>query len=320
MRKSNSQENAWLLYSSSCASDDLSSEPVLVTAEPAASRWGSVLVRTYSPSGEGRATESEEYTDDCSADWLRLRYPGHVAMAPTLMPGQFFPRIWRNGLRATGRCPRDQQAFPRDLQIWRRDGAIAVHRLLEQLAFVFDVIEPCSANVNAFGPATRDLLFLACTEVEAALRGVLLANQQSGNEDAVKRLSTKDYVSLLGPMRLNEYRLRLALYQSEWDLPVSPFEAWNDDAPTRSLPWYDAYNAAKHDRENARRQATLRACIDSVAAACILLVAQFGTDSNEVRRVLAHVAGFEFVSSPVWRHDEQYFPASVDGFRAVRCL
>ncbi len=204
------------------------------------------------------------------------------------------------------------------LLVARRGTAVTVHRLLEQLARVFESIEPARANAGAFGPATRDVLFLACTEVEAAFRGVMVANGHRGGRDATYRFSMRDYVQLLAPMRLNEYRLRLALYQDEWIDEVSPFATWSTTAPTQSLNWYDAYNAAKHDREGARNRATLRAVVDAVAAAYLLLVAQFGKDSREVRHVLDHIAGFEFVSEPTWRHDELYFPADAAGFNAVQ--
>ena len=47
---------------------------------------------------------------------------------------------------------------------------------------------------------------------------------------------------------LTEFEIILPLYP--WLDPIWPFRGWDASHPTQSLPWYDAYNAAKHDRES----------------------------------------------------------------------
>jgi hypothetical protein len=42
------------------------------------------------------------------------------------------------------------------------------------------------------------------------------------------------------------------------------------------LPWYDAYNADKQDRESEFERATLQFAFEAVAACAVMIVAQFG--------------------------------------------
>lgn len=280
-------------------------------------QYGPFAMRKYEPSGFGTLLRSIEHVDGNDEGFLARRFRHFTSREPTLLPGQYYPRIWRNGWTAAQDCPRNYDGYPHELAVARRAAAASVHRLLQQLSSVFETVEPTLANAQVFGPALRHLLILACTEVEAAWRGILVANRYARSLVPDARLNTTDYVNLLTLMRLNEYELRLALYQDEWTDVVAPFSRWAPANPTRTLPWYDAYNAAKHDREQARARANLCAVIDAVAAAFILLTAQFGEDAPEVRAVLDHMSGFELVREPAWAADELYFPADEHGFERV---
>jgi hypothetical protein len=55
-----------------------------------------------------------------------------------------------------------------------------------------------------------------------------------------------------------------------------PFAGWSPTSPTKSLPWYDAYNRTKHDRANHFEAATLENCILAVMANVVLFAARFG--------------------------------------------
>jgi hypothetical protein len=281
------------------------------------STWGQQFYRDYIPSGpETPIDNTGSYETGVDEAWIQARHhPNYVVRRPTHLPGQFHPRVWRNGWSRTRDCPGVLAEYPRSLGAARRSAAASVHQLLVQLAGVFNVVEPSDANRTAHGPEMRRVLLLACMEVEAALRGILLANGYAMPPN--NRLTTNQYVELLEPMRLNEYSLRLTLYRDEWQHPVAPFANWTRAHPSASLPWYEAYNFAKHDREGERHRADLNAAIDAVAAACILLVAQFGDRSVDVRAVLDHIAGFLFERQPEWTSDQLYFTADEFGFEAV---
>ena|SRR5437899_563517 len=75
------------------------------------------------------------------------------------------------------------------------------------------------------------------------------------------------------------------------------------------LPWYDAYNAAKHDRESHFDKATLGHVITSLCAIAAMLAAQYG----EIRAWRDHLGRFiEVRGRPKWRLREQFFPRYYD--------
>jgi hypothetical protein len=65
---------------------------------------------------------------------------------------------------------------------------------------------------ECFGHATRNILILACTEVEAHWKKILEANGYENKERGDRRLNTKDYVHLLDAMRLDQYVVNLNYY------------------------------------------------------------------------------------------------------------
>lgn len=153
-----------------------------------------------------------------------------------------------------------------------------IHTLISRLESIFNVVEPHDQNVEVFGHEIRNLILIACTEVEAQAKGILKAN----NVRPIRHdFGMRDYHKLLGAMYLDEYEVKMPLY------PLlakrAPFANWS---PLRlssgqwmtGLNWYDAYNAIKHDREQQFHQSKLSYAIDAVLACVVLLEAQFGYD------------------------------------------
>ena len=95
----------------------------------------------------------------------------------------------------------------------------------------------------------------------------------------------------------------------------TPFAQWSDVAPTKSLAWYDAYNAVKHHREAEFSKATLEVLLDAVAALHIMQVAQWGP---EVFSLLHEnrFSPFTAVVAPVISPAEVYMP-SLDESRTL---
>ena len=188
-----------------------------------------------------------------------------------------------------------------------------IEGLFEDLLSIFRVVHPAKGNLEAFGGAIRDIIILACTEVEAQWKGVLEAH----NVQPVKGgfFTTRDYVKLLPVMKLNEYELKLNRYP--WLPPTGPFIGWNPHDSTKSLPWYDAYNKVKHDRESEFVNATLRHAIEAVAACVVMLAAQFGLEALK-RHDLKQL--FEFVRRPEWDPKDWYYqPIPHEAWVQVRC-
>lgn len=145
----------------------------------------------------------------------------------------------------------------------------SLYLLIQKLYDLFLYIEPSTQGQMSYGHKTRELLILACTEVENAWQKYM---KVAGETRA--RLTTNDYVKLLQPLHLKEYEVTLKSYSSV--TPRKPFLNWVAANPTSSLAWYDAYNKTKHDRENHFYEATLETCIDAVAANIILFCVRYG--------------------------------------------
>jgi hypothetical protein len=170
--------------------------------------------------------------------------------------------------------------------------------LVEQLTRLFRVISPENHNLNAYGHEIRNLIILTCTEVEAQWKGVLRANRYHGSQD---RFSTNDYVKLLEPLKLREYHVNLPMYPQI--PPCSPFITWEGNAASQSLPWYEAYNAVKHDRENKLSEARLEYAVNAVVACAVMLKAQYGV-IPAWRDYLGQF--FRFTNEPTWSDQEKY--------------
>lgn len=197
---------------------------------------------------------------------LRSSLKGHVGtrtkLSPTtFQPGEYHPRIWRQYA-----CPKAKDCY---LNEWS-SALLAARNLYVGMRDVFRHVEPTKQNRLAYGHETRQLLVLACIEVEAQLKAVLRANnyqKSKGNWTIV------DYFKLARPMRLSEWSVSLIQYPGlGW---LRPFRAWSG-ARYRPLTWYAAYNKVKHDRELEFSKANLQNLIDAMAAVFIVVVAQFG--------------------------------------------
>ena len=70
-------------------------------------------------------------------------------------------------------------------------------------------------------------------------------------------------------------------------------------------PWYDDYNAVKHDREMKFTEVKLADAIEAIAAVIVLLAAQFGSflgiPHNETLML-----PIKFVSTPNWDPEHWY--------------
>lgn len=243
-------------------------------AEPSMTIWDTMRART-------------RWFDEAGGD------PFHKA---ELEPGQFYRRIARL----------TEQGFPesRNLQLIdnNENDAIAVARsqlnvLTRQLDRICQTVHPTAQTFGAYGHDIRNLLILACTEVEAHWRGVLVGNSVNKNQ-----FTTRDYVALRPVMRLDEYAVKFPNYP--WLDPIKPFGGWGSTGkPTQDLGWYHSYNAVKHDRERQFERATLHRVFEAVSACVVMMAAQFGFDFAQGAEVESF---FRFCEFPEWLPSEVY--------------
>ncbi len=272
------------------------------TGELGAQVWhfdGSNAVRVGIPSPDQRSSTTLERNESLRQALCRVpmfEQKQFVLHKMRLPPGAYYPRMAR---------PNDQHPLesPGSLpEFWKAPDLMAstlnqVRSLVGMLDTIFQAIHPVQANMACYGNSIRNLLILACTECEAQWRGILAANGT-----APVRPSTQDYVKLAPAMRLSEYAVKLQHYP--WLDSVSPFALWDATAPTKSITWYDDYNAAKHDRETEFARATVDAAIHAVSAIWIMVAAQFG--SHGMREFDDLNRYFHFEKVPLWRYSEVY--------------
>lgn len=254
-----------------------------------------------------RDNDFDQHEDIVNAAW---HYHGMEAgplvragAAPSKMePGIFYPRIWRGGYDQNG-----LQVYnvidPRQVYGYKHvQSIVAASSLFDYLLEIFRYIEPSEENKKSFGHKTRELLILVCTEVESAWRAVLVEN----SENQKANYTTNDYVRVKEPLNLDRWAVGLFNYPNL--PPFRPFEGWDPESATKSLPWYDAYNAVKHDREAQFSQATLENLLNATAALHIMQLAQWGPETYS-RWHGNESSPFGLIAWPEYPVSEMYIPA-----------
>ena len=210
-----------------------------------------------------------------------------------LAPGKYYPHIARpiNGALSDplGLNPAEDNNRHK-----RANSAGQMMALIEQLQEICRVVHPIGNNMQVYGHEIRNVLMLACMEVEAHCKRILLSNAQTAD-------NMGDFVKLSQPLKLTDYSVSFPYYP--WlDPPLKPFDGWR---PKSSLRWYAAYNSVKHDRAEKFSSGTLEATFQAVAGCFVLLAAQHGSDfvlqGKEAER-----AFLKLVDWPSWAPEDFY--------------
>lgn len=173
--------------------------------------------------------------------------------------------------------------------------------LLDDLFDVFNVVAPYKENLSCFGNKIRNIIILACTEIDSMMKGIL---EKSKVKPQFKFYTTNDYIKLNVPLQLNEYTLSLSRFEELGDF--KPFFKWNSNNPTGSLSWYLDYNNVKHDRESNFSKANLTNAIDSIMALAALMVSQFGYRNELWHEKVGKI--IKIKTEPQWNIRELYIP------------
>jgi hypothetical protein len=222
--------------------------------------------------------------------------------------GRYYPRMARTSFE----YPHDFPGICPDITTDNETLAVSTGQLdalTLQLEEICRTVHPDASTLQTFGHNIRNLLILACTEVEAQWSGVLGANEYHHT-----KMTTSDYVKLAEPLRLREYEIRYRSFP--WLNTFKPFANWNASGrPTQDLEWYAAYNRTKHNREIDFREATLARTLEALTACYVMLLSQYGAEFY--RRFHGQRASvFEAVAWPSWQLNEVYIrpdPYGSDG-------
>lgn len=180
--------------------------------------------------------------------------------------------------------------------------------ILDELKSVFKVVEPTQENLQTYGNTIRNIIILACTEIDSMMKKILKNNGIILDD---KEYTTKQYFKLKEALRLGEYELQFKEFEH---LGIfSPFLEWETNRPTQSLPWYDAYNKIKHDREANFQYANVKNALNSIVAYAILLIAQYGHNNPIWEEHMRKF--FSIHHTPRWNLEDFYVPHSTFNFK-----
>lgn len=160
------------------------------------------------------------------------------------------------------------------------------------LQSIFEYVEPSDASRTAFSYRIHALLMRTCIEIEANFKAILEENDFTPKG----RLSITDYRKIDVTHHLSSYAVHLPIWNGtppQWK-PFEPWLAGRDKAEYHPLPWYQAYNASKHDRHEAFKQANLEHLISAVAALLIVISAQFKGEDFSAGSDSLGIAGHDY--------------------------
>ncbi len=162
----------------------------------------------------------------------------------------------------------------------------ALALVIQDLRNIFEYVEPSTEGESAFSYRIHALLMRTCIEIEANFKSIFSAN--GFVTSANKPLDIRQYRRIDATHHLSSYEVELPIWNGvsrSW----KPFESWRQyrgvAAPTNgiALPWYQAYNASKHNRQQEFRKSNLSALIEAVAALLVVVTSQFRSATFDAR-------------------------------------
>lgn len=211
--------------------------------------------------------------------------------------GSCYSRIYRpiwNG--------RDDLLDHTPMQVPFQDYALVrqIDRLTARVIEAAEYIEPTSDTISTYSIALREILILQCTEIETVLQRLLI---EHGLSPAGGNWNTSDYVKTVDALHLKEYEVHFPTFP-KLTHGFSPFYDWDPAKATQSLIFYDAYNKAKHNREDGLEYATFCNVLLSYAA---LIIVAYATCGPEIARSQS-LQNFINLKTPAWKIDDHYIP------------
>jgi hypothetical protein len=183
-----------------------------------------IAVRIDVTGAENRSPGTYFETEQGSTIWETIRRQASAWFEPDgqcpfykmeISPGKYYPRMARPTYHHDG--------FLYSPSAQNNENSIAIARgqltaLTRHLDRICQTVQPTKEMLCTFGHDIRNPLILACTEVEAYWRAVLVANHC---DPIGKYYNTKDYVKLCPAMRLNEYAIAFPNYP--WLVPFMSY-------------------------------------------------------------------------------------------------
>jgi hypothetical protein len=134
-------------------------------------------------------------------------------------------------------------------------------KLEKEFLEVIDFVEFVPENYGVYSIKLMQLLLSIGSEVDAVMREICqIADTERSSIADYSKIILKRYPTLQSQ--------RVCVFRSNQIL--SPFQEWNLESPSQSLPFWNAYNAVKHHRVVEYSQASLESVANGMAALFIL--------------------------------------------------
>lgn len=153
----------------------------------------------------------------------------------------------------------------------------ALSLIIDDLKSLFEYIEPADECKLAYSYRIHSLFMRTCIEIEANFKAIFESNLMSNATS--RSLGMRDYRKIDVTHHLSSYEVVLPMWNGA-SPAIRPFEPWltyrGQPVPQGvPLPWYQAYNASKHDRQQEFKKANFWNLIQAAAALLIVVSSQF---------------------------------------------
>lgn len=168
----------------------------------------------------------------------------------------------------------------------------------DDLQSIFEYVEPSDEGRPAYSYRIHALFMRACIEIEANFKAILEENTFTPPSN--RSLNMTDYRKVDATHHLSSYEVMLPIWNGTPPI-FKPFEPWlsarGQPAPRTgglSLPWYQAYNASKHDRHDEFKKANLENLVMAVAGLLVVITSQFGGVSFTAGGISLAIGGDDY--------------------------
>lgn len=201
-------------------------------------------------------------------DWVKQTFGATDIQEMDMEAGKVNKEIWRPGLFYWNHI---NQAL--DVQEENENRAKkSIQILLEKLEEIFLYVEPSTEGLQSYSHKIRELLMLACTEMENYFVHYA-ENIKNLTPNNGQYFNTSDYIKLKDTLFLNEFVIKLKNCSIA---NFNPFVSWQTPQTTKTLTCYDIYNKTKHHFDKNFKITTLKSAIDAVCGCLILYSVKYG--------------------------------------------
>ena len=208
-----------------------------------------------------------------------------------------FHRTYR-GFKPAPNAGYSASAFIRDREYARNAEHYvrAFTLILDDLKSIFEYVEPSDEGRTAYSYRMHALLMRTCIEIEANFKAIFAEN--IFNAPTSRSLNMGDYRKVDTTHHLSSYEVMLPIWNGTPRI-FKPFEPWRPargqaSASQISLPWYRAYNASKHDRQDEFKKANLENLVTAVSGLLVVISSQFRDQIFGAGQTLLAVAGYDY--------------------------